>query len=93
MQHDSCRSDWRPQIRDWQRTRIQRKMQRKMHVVFLVLMIGSEESYKEIEKYYCKTERFDAIFTGENVVEVKRPQTRAEFSTPEFPIDDTERSE
>jgi|PlaIllAssembly_1097288.scaffolds.fasta_scaffold1860646_2 hypothetical protein len=45
------------------------------------------------EKYSCKTERFDAIFTGENAVEVKRPQTDADFSTPEFPIDDTERSE
>ena len=45
------------------------------------------------EKYSCKTEQFDAIFTGENAVEVKRPQTDADFSTPEFPIDDTERSE
>lgn len=72
---------------------IQRKMQRKMRVVYFMRMIARKESCKEIQKYYCKTERFDAIFTGENVVDVQRPQTRAEFSTPEFPIDDTERSE
>ncbi len=49
--------------------------------------------FDKYEKYCCKTERFDAIFTGENAVKIKRPQTDADFSTPEFPIDDRERSE